>query len=75
MKTLGGIVDKLDRKYSISADPGPADPMWKVRRAAEAATVAAATYERFAESEPEAAQHMLVRHTPPVVRVRNGRPE
>ena len=74
LKTLGGIVDKLDRKYSISADPGLADPMWKVRQAAEVATASVATYERFAEREPEAAQRTLARHAPPAVRVHSGRP-
>ncbi len=55
LKTLGGIVDEVDHKYSISVAPGPAGPMWKMRRQAEAATVAVVTCDRFAEREPDVA--------------------
>lgn len=46
-----------------------------MRQVAEAATVAVATYERFAEQEPDVALQMLSRHLPPAIQVHRGRPE
>jgi hypothetical protein len=66
-KILGGIVDELDKEYSISVTPGPIDPMWQVRSEAESVTATLAAYEALAQREPERMQQLMSQRMEPAV--------